>query len=308
MAVRFFPARRAFTLVELLVVIAIIGVLMAMLLPAVQAARESARRVQCQNNLKQLGLALHQYHDAFKLFPPSNRVAPRRHSWGPFLLPFLEQQPLQDVYHWDAHWDAPINQTAVATFVEILQCSSSPGWKRIDNLGGGRIAYTSDYSPPSAVAPAVKQAGLAPASKSLHGALRRDDPTRMASIRDGVSQTLAFAEDAGRPRFYIRSGLGPASNNPGAGNLTVVNGRVKGAGWADHNNPIPLHSAAPDGLTMPGPCAINCTNNNEAFSFHPGGVNVAFCDGRVQLLAETLDVPTYAALITRDGREVVDGY
>jgi prepilin-type N-terminal cleavage/methylation domain-containing protein len=92
--------RLGFTIVELLVVIAIIGVLVSLLLPAVQAAREAGRRVQCQNHLKQLGVALHNYHDTLKAFPPSHLAAPWRHNWAPFLFPYLEQQNLQDVYNW----------------------------------------------------------------------------------------------------------------------------------------------------------------------------------------------------------------
>jgi prepilin-type processing-associated H-X9-DG protein len=129
----------------------------------------------------------------------------------------------------------------------------------------------------------------------------------MSDILDGTSNTLVFVEDAARPAFYIASGLGPPNNNPGAGNLAVINGRVLGAGWADYVNSIPLHSSQPDGLTMPGPCGINCTNNNEAFGFHPGGVNAVFCDGSVRLVNEGVGLAVYAALITKAGREPIGG-
>jgi prepilin-type N-terminal cleavage/methylation domain-containing protein/prepilin-type processing-associated H-X9-DG protein len=301
--------RLGFTIVELLVVIAIIGVLVSLLLPAVQAAREAGRRVQCQNHLKQLGVALHNYHDTLKAFPPSHLAAPWRHNWAPFLFPYLEQQNLQDVYNWSAHWYSPANQSAINVHVEVLWCPSAPGGPdRTDQLGGGLTAATSDFAPPTGVAPAVKQSGLIPQTQNLTGALRPNQKTAMSDIRDGTSNTLVFAEDAGRPTFYIASGLGPPNNNPGAGNLPVINGRVQGAGWADFVNSIPLHSSLPDGLTMPGPCGINCTNNNEAFGFHPGGVNIVFCDGSVRLVQENIGLAVYAALITKAGREPIGGF
>src|SRR3954454_23663650 len=98
--------RRAFTLVELLVVIAIIGVLVALLLPAVQVARESARRTSCTNNLRQLGLALHHFHDAYGGFPPGRVNATATScSWPPFILPFVEQMSLFEKYRFDLRWD-----------------------------------------------------------------------------------------------------------------------------------------------------------------------------------------------------------
>jgi prepilin-type processing-associated H-X9-DG protein len=129
----------------------------------------------------------------------------------------------------------------------------------------------------------------------------------VANIRDGTSNTMLILEDAGRPEFWIRKGLGPDENYPGCANADVTNGRVPGAGWAHVGSPFPLHGFTNDGLSCPGPCAINCTNNNEAFSFHPGGVNAVFADGGVRFLSETMKIQTYAALITRAGREVIPG-
>src|SRR5688500_11330903 len=123
--------RRAFTLVELLVVIAIIGILVALLLPAVQAARESARRMQCSNNLKQLGLAFHNYHDNYKQFPmawfitgttPWNSKA-----WGVSLLPFIEQQPLHDQYDSKRLANFGNNPTVIRTPIAVFICPSVPG-------------------------------------------------------------------------------------------------------------------------------------------------------------------------------------
>ncbi len=297
-----------FTLVELLVVIAIIGILLALLLPAVQMTREAARRTSCQNNLKQVGLALHNYHDTVGGFPPANVSVPRRHNWLPFVLPYLEQENLFDVYRWDFDWDDPANQPAVNTLLQVLRCPSAPGGAdRIDRVRDGITAATSDYAPPTAVAPVLVQAGLVPPTPNRNGVLNPSRSVRIADVRDGTSNTLVIAEDAGRPEFWTSQGRGPENNVPGGGNLPVINGRVMGAGWADRSNSIPLHGFTHDGLSVPGPCPINCTNNNEAFSFHPGGVDVVFTDGGVRFLAETLSIRIYAALITRAGGEVVTG-
>ena len=295
-----------FTLVELLVVIAIIGILMALLLPAVQAAREAARRISCQNNLKQLGLALQSYHDALKTFPPASVNAPRRHNWVPLLLPYVEQGNLFDEYRFDVNWDDPANQPAVNAHLNVLRCASAPGGrKRIDTVRPAVTMATSDYAPPTGVAAIQIQVGFVPPTADRRGAMTVGGSVRMADVRDGTSQTLVFTEDAGRPQFWTSRGRGPENNTPGGGNLPVTNGRVRGAGWADPSNSIPLHGFTYDGLLAPGPCPINCTNNNEAFGFHPGGVNAAFADGGVRFVSETISIATYAALITRAGGEVI---
>ena len=300
------PSRRnrAFTLVELLVVIAIIGILVALLLPAVQAAREAARRMSCQNNLKQLGLALHNYHDTHKALPASSTGAPN-HTWAPFLFPFIEQSNLYDQYNWHRNWDHPSNQPTIATDVSVFRCPSAPGGSsRRDTVRRGILAATTDYAPIAGVSSIVVRSGYIP-NTDLRGAIVARDYIRMAQITDGTSNTIFIGEDAGRPTFWISSGRGPNNNTPGGGNLSVRNGRVRGAGWADTSNAIPLHTFRNDGLRVPGPCPINCTNNNEAFSFHPGGVDTVFADGSVRFLNETISIPTYAGLITRSGGEVV---
>ena len=297
--------RRAFTLVELLVVIAIIGILVALLLPAVQAAREAARRISCQNNMKQLGLSLHNYHDTHKALPPSRTSRPR-HSWAPFLLPFIEQGNLYDQYNWHVNWDQPGNQPTIATQISTLRCPSAPGGtSRQDTVRPGILAATSDYAPITGIASIVVRAGYI-TNTNLQGAMISGRWVRLAEIIDGTSNTIFMGEDAGRPAFWISGGRGPQNNVPGNGNLSVSNGRVIGAGWADTSNAIPLHTFRNDGLRVPGPCPINCTNNNEAFSFHPGGVDTVFADGSVRFLAETIGIPTYAGLITRGGGEIVE--
>src|SRR5262249_52996644 len=117
--------QRGFTLIELLVVIAITGVLIALLLPAVQKVREAANRMSCQNNLKQVGLALQSYHDSAGTFPPGATTKPKLHSWVPFILSYLEQENLSKQYQWDSHWYEPANQPVVAKHLKVMQCPSA---------------------------------------------------------------------------------------------------------------------------------------------------------------------------------------
>ena len=149
MAVRPAPGRAGFTLVELLVVIAIIGVFVSLLLPAVQSAREAARRMSCQNNLRQLGIALHNYHDTLHVFPPHQLTDPPR-NWITLLLPYIEQGNLHTTYRFDVAWNAAQNQAAVNTPIKILICPSTTGGaSRKDQFSATITAAVSDYATPN---------------------------------------------------------------------------------------------------------------------------------------------------------------
>jgi len=299
--------RFGFTLVELLVVITIIGVLMALLLPAVQNVREAGRRVTCKNNLKQISLGLSNYQTKLERFPPSKVTNPKNHSWVPFLLPYIEQQGMADHYRWDVNWSNVANQEIVNTQLAVLCCPSAPSpGRRIDEIGNGKTAAAGDFSMPTQYSGNLVSVGLVPSVPKRLAVMSADRSVPMALVRDGASNTLIVTEDGGRPEHWTRLGMGPANLNLSCGNLDVSNGRVLGAGWADHHNGIPLHGFTADGLSCPGPCAVNCTNNNETFSFHSSGVNASFADGSVHFLDADIDIKVYAALITRAGDEKID--
>ncbi len=184
--------RRGFTLIELLVVIAIIGVLIALLLPAVQAAREAARRAQCLNNLRQIGLALHGYHDVNNRFPPGGwewRPSPastkRQIAWSALLLPWVEQRAVYDSLNLDLAYDAPANRTGGATALGVFLCPSS---RRVSEIVGGLGAC--DYG-------GLNGERITGPNNPPKGAFLYDDPLPLSAIRDGTSTTLGISEDAG---------------------------------------------------------------------------------------------------------------
>jgi prepilin-type N-terminal cleavage/methylation domain-containing protein len=295
-----------FTLVELLVVIAIIGVIVALLLPAVQAAREAARRMSCQNNLRQFGIALHNYHDTHGVFPP-HRLNDPNHGWMAMMLPQIEQGNLHAIYKFGVNWSHVDNQPAITTKLKIAVCPSAPGANRVDSLANNKRAAVTDYAIPNNVAPvAYSGNGLTP-PPDTRGIIHGNLGTRMAEVTDGLSNTMLLLEDAGRPDFWLRRKRGPATTSDGCGNDDVAGGQVSGAGWADPAGAIPLHTFAVNGLTCPGTCLMNCTNNNEPFSFHPGGISsIVLGDASVRFLPESTSIRAFTAMVTIGGGEVIE--
>jgi prepilin-type N-terminal cleavage/methylation domain-containing protein/prepilin-type processing-associated H-X9-DG protein len=315
--------RRGYSLIEVLVVIAIIAVLLGLLLPAVQKVREAAARIQCANNLHQLGLALHHYHDVYGTFPPGQVRAPYgrwevNHGWAVFILPYIEQQPLYNAYHWDQALAAPANQGVVARPLKDFWCPSAPEQDRYDFTHGlfpsyGGKGACGDYAPTWGVEVALLTLGLIdkPADDAYfiagspnpfpglwvyRSVLVPNCMTRMTDITDGTSNTILLTEDAGRPQLW-RDGW------PVPGQAQAV----EGGPWAGFKTGITVMGSTPDGVRRPGPCAINCSNDHEVYSFHPGGANAVFADGSVRFLHKSMSIKTLAALVTRAGGEVVSG-
>tara|TARA_R110002049_G_scaffold4601_5_gene32041 strand:- start:65044 stop:65976 length:933 start_codon:yes stop_codon:yes gene_type:complete len=299
-------ARCAFTLIELLVVIAIIGVLVGLLLPAVQSAREAARRMSCSNNLRQVGLATHNYHSVYRQFPrKSLRVV--GHTWAVAILPFLEQNNVYEKYDFDVRWNHPNNRTIIQTRIQTFVCPSTPDSQLLDQAGNVRTA-TTDYVPHGQLSRDIMNAGYINHRPDPTGLLTGNRLTRFRDCLDGVSNTMLLVEDAGRPQYWAGNRFGPRTNNNGCGNLNVTDWRSKRGGWADPGNFIPVHGFEHDGLSCSGPYIINRTNNNEAYSFHVGGMQLNMADGSTHFVTEQIDKEVYASLVTVRGHEVVSEF
>jgi prepilin-type N-terminal cleavage/methylation domain-containing protein/prepilin-type processing-associated H-X9-DG protein len=307
--------RRAFTLVELLVVIAIIGILVALLLPAVQAAREASRRSQCANNLKQLGLAFHNFDSTFRYWPlarPANSTDPQN-NWAPFVLPYLEQQNLIAGYDLTKDWWVAPNRPLVALQLAVVQCPSTPDQSRMQDKPETPVNKTGacgDYFTPSGVDPAINNelqaAQQFPSTANLTGVIAFGSATNprnsLAYVTDGSSNSILLAEVAGREDVY-RGRQKYAVNY--TGNPKV---RARGGAWATTDNAYPIGARAPWNSsfgTIPGTMRIN--NSNEwghlFYGFHPGGANTCFADGSVRLLSESSDLYVLATLVTRANGE-----
>lgn len=300
--------QRGFTLIELLVVIAIIGVLVAILLPAVQQAREAARRSTCKNNLKQLGIALHNYHDTHNLLPAVYKYVDYPVA-NPLvsLLPFLEASNVYDLYDHNAMPGAPSNEIMKDKMPKSFICPSTPD-------GGAPLAtngfQTSDY--------VTSYLGTHPAEEE--GSIYLDfctfsAPTPFQNITDGLSNTLFMTESAGRARIiYNKTTMDRSFEILRAwGDFTQYGRSVGWTGNGDFATLFPgtyiLNAANP---TTAAPTQImagsvmNVTNHNSyTFSFHEGGVHCLLGDGAVRFLSESLSEVTGNRLVRHDDGEVV---
>ncbi len=337
-------ARGAFTLVELLVVIAIIGMLVGLLLPAVQAAREAGRRTQCSNNLKQIGLALLNFEgnngafpSAYRQFHAADPAAPSgTGSYGPsafvLILPFLEYGSVfKQIDLTKAALDTanmPPKNPAYSTAITTFLFPSAPGNPTIDysaelsnsfnNFGvsvsfaPGLIFGRTDYAPDAGMQAALPGISINAGASII--AEPPDGPVRIAQITDGASHTFLVNEDAGRPGWYGSLGLASVPGYTG-GPGTAPQG---GGAWADPLNYIATNGSDPSGSGIaagggfmgmpaaPWTCANGCSNDSEIFAFHPGGSNTLFGDGSVQFVMNQLTMNQVQALLSRAGGELIN--
>jgi len=281
-------SRLAFALVELLVVAAITAVLIALLLPAVQHAREAARRSVCSNHLRQLGIALHNYENALRFFPTGclecsfvlgqNTAAKKTIAWNVATLPYLEQTAVWKQFDYEHTVKSPQNRAAVGVVISTFLCPTTlrTALTSGDINGNGQwnpgddMAYT-DYGGIYGVegvgrnAPPSSQHFLEPGSL---GVMLYEWPTQVTDIRDGLSQTIVVGESAGRTH-------------------------QQQAEWANGHNCFAQEQNT----------GINLTADNELHSDHTGLVGVVFCDAHVRHLDESIQQSVLTALLTRSGNE-----
>ena len=357
-------ARGGFTLIELLVVIAIIAVLVSLLLPAVQQAREAARRSSCRNNLKQIGLAVHNFESTYGYIPTSLRPPNAnsvRFSALTSLLPYLEQDNIYNNYNQAINWSSGTNVPLVQSVLPVFSCPSDPYTGQLDGIPdvpanwAQNTAAVSSYSPIYGISPLVYSTGLTiqvqpqlytdpatqfqpPLLQYVAGFMPKNatiDPQtglhskkgkRFADVKDGLSNTIAVAESAGRPAVFQRNfQLG-----------SLPGDRVNGGGWARPASDIMIYGEKADGSDLLGPVALNATNGRDIgtndptygaasypyavapyafgvngtsapYAFHTGGAHFLLGDGSVRFIAANISFDTFIALVTPSGGEVVKG-
>jgi prepilin-type N-terminal cleavage/methylation domain-containing protein/prepilin-type processing-associated H-X9-DG protein len=332
------PADRGgFTLIELLVVIAIIGVLIALLLPAVQAAREAARRAQCINNLKQIGLGMHNYEGTHGALPPQHVLSGTGNtvtwwgSWGPGprILPYMEQGPIFDSINFTLPYTSPVNHTVAGLTVSVLLCPSEPN-QQVAQHGFG-LAGVSSYG--FCMGDWYVWGGFS--SPANRCAFTTNRSRRWAELRDGTSQTL-LATEVKTYQTYLRdcgglSRISDVSNVPGpesdpsavapeyqggpcsaagSGHTEWIDGHVHQTGFTTAwppNKRTPTGSSQVDadlsGIRemFGGPTFAAIT----ARSYHPGGVNALFGDGSARFVKDSINGRTWRALGTIAGSEAI---
>jgi len=295
----------AFTLIELLVVIAIIAILIGLLLPAVQKVRDTAYRIKCQNNMKQLGLAFHHYCDDRGDFGVAEVLTGPTRSYVPPLLPYIEEVGLSSRYDLNKAWDNTTinnggmsnNQLTHGRVIPTIICPSvpndRPGKTPCDyaiaiafNANAATYVGLSSSDPPvvnSAYGPKGRGFWYRPYGVGFPALPR---PTKGEHVTDGLSFTIVLVEDAGRPTFY-----------DGDKNATGFES-TEGQFWGEPNHVIYIQATCKTQF-------FNCHNGNELFTFHPGGGNYLFGDGSVHVLTFNIRKETFLGLYTREAADQI---
>lgn len=309
--------RRAFTLIELLVVIAIIAVLIALLLPAVQQAREAARRTQCKNNLKQIGLGLHNYHGSFQCFPFGQEDSAKSYSALSQLLPYFDQAPLYNLINFSLPYSDASNTVPRMTELPALRCASDAS-VALAGQGGSTNYMANKGSGIIWLDTTGPNTGFAPQS----GVMFYQSVVRIGDILDGSSNTAAFAERMlADGNNGVVSPIADVFFSPAA--PTTPDEAVSMCNAVDITNlgnQFPLFMGAPWMHGQHTYLHVNVPNSRScgfftvlrasmpASSRHVGGAHTQLCDGSVRFVSENIDRVVWRAVGTRNGGEIVSDF